>query len=644
MEKKGSDAEINSDCVEPIKPSSTHTVLFEWPIVLDERFGGEVPAPKIGNPKWSHNFVRLPCAPESKIQLMDEDGTERLVSRWERIQEAFCKTISSSKQLEEAILSYNLKYKGRWKFHALHQLFEEELSEDESEAFFKDTLPRIIKLAFQLPELIPWAIPLLKQNENKSISLSQMQVGCLLANAFLSTFPRRNSYEGKHEYSNYPAINFSRLFQSNGANVLEKIKCLCNYFRRITGSNLPRGVITFSRRCFGTKEFPKWEDVTNLISESEFIVESQGTIEDATGTLQVDFANKYLGGGVLGHGCVQEEIRFVINPELLLSKLFCESLRPNEAILITGAERFSKYTGYASTFKWNGNYKDETPWDSSRRKHCTIVAIDALEFRQSSHQFREELMQRELNKAYVGFFYDLNGEPPPVGSGNWGCGAFRGEPLLKSMLQLMVCSTIKRPLYYFTFGNDDLKTELVKMYDFLRNNQITVCRLWKFLKDFSRHNITTSELYSFIYQSYYDEKEGKRKFIPKVIEKLSKLKQPSLKKFFDKNSDKSSVKEIEKNCIDQSELSSTIKNNVSLPLLERKIIVSDDEKSEESINEPISKIIRNIKPNEPKPGSSSGFSLMSALDADYDTYSNNLDFDASMNAEDESPPKRMCLN
>ena len=41
-------------------------------------------------------------------------------------------------------------------------------------------------------------------------------------------------------------------------------------------------------------------------------------------SLQVDFANKFVGGGVLGDGCVQEEIRFLINPELIVTRLFTE--------------------------------------------------------------------------------------------------------------------------------------------------------------------------------------------------------------------------------------------------------------------------------------------------------------------------------
>ena len=47
--------------------------------------------------------------------------------------------------------------------------------------------------------------------------------------------------------------------------------------------------------------------------------------------LQVDFANAYVGGGVLGHGCVQEEIRFLICPELISSMLFTERLGDSEA-------------------------------------------------------------------------------------------------------------------------------------------------------------------------------------------------------------------------------------------------------------------------------------------------------------------------
>lgn len=83
------------------------------------------------------------------------------------------------------------------------------LSEEETEAFFKNLLPKIIELALKLPILVTSPIPLLKQNRNHSISLSQMQIACLLANAFFCTFPHRNVSHWQSEYFSYPVINFN---------------------------------------------------------------------------------------------------------------------------------------------------------------------------------------------------------------------------------------------------------------------------------------------------------------------------------------------------------------------------------------------------------------------------------------------------
>ena len=55
--------------------------------------------------------------------------------------------------------------------------------------------------------------------------------------------------------------------------------------------------------------------------------------------VQVDFANRCVGGGVTGHGLVQEEIRFIINPELIASRLFTEALESNECLIITGKNK-----------------------------------------------------------------------------------------------------------------------------------------------------------------------------------------------------------------------------------------------------------------------------------------------------------------
>lgn len=110
------------------------------------------------------------------------------------------------------------------------------MSEECSIHFFQITLPAIINLALQLPDLMCTAIPLLRQGATRSVSLSQQQIATLLANAFLCTFPRRNSKHYKMEYKFFPDINFNRLYQSVEPQVLEKIKCIIHYFQRVTST------------------------------------------------------------------------------------------------------------------------------------------------------------------------------------------------------------------------------------------------------------------------------------------------------------------------------------------------------------------------------------------------------------------------
>jgi len=126
------------------------------------------------------------------------------------VQEALLTTIVSSQQLETAILSYNSKYSNRWNFSVLRLLFTEVFSEEETNSFFSTLLPQIVRLALQLPTLLTAPIPLLVQHRSRMLSFSQLQVASLLANAFLCTFPRRNTAKWQSEYAHYPDINFNR--------------------------------------------------------------------------------------------------------------------------------------------------------------------------------------------------------------------------------------------------------------------------------------------------------------------------------------------------------------------------------------------------------------------------------------------------
>uniref|UniRef100_A0A8D3CKA4 poly(ADP-ribose) glycohydrolase n=1 Tax=Scophthalmus maximus TaxID=52904 RepID=A0A8D3CKA4_SCOMX len=346
-------------------------------------------------------------------------------------------------------------------------------------------------------------IPLLKRGMDHSITMSQEQVACLLANAVFCTFPRRNSR--RNEYYNYPDINFVRLFEGSSSKKIEKLKTLMCYFKSVTEQK-PSGLVTFTRQSLNKP--PTWKSSQTHLTKLHITFE--GTIEDdGYGMLQVDFANQFVGGGVTSSGLVQEEIRFLINPELIASRLFTEALDHNECLIITGTQQYSKYTGYAQTYQWGGSHQDTTPRDGWQRRCTEIVAIDALRFSNFLEQFHPDKINRELNKAFCGF-----GRPEEesrnlaaVATGNWGCGAFGGDTRLKALLQMLAAAEAGRDVAYFTFGDNQLMTDVHNMHSFLTQRNTTVGEVYDLLGQYfssvcksclrGRPDVS---LYSFIYQ------------------------------------------------------------------------------------------------------------------------------------------------
>ncbi|KAL2922418.1 Poly(ADP-ribose) glycohydrolase 1, partial [Bienertia sinuspersici] len=203
------------------------------------------------------------------------------------------------------------------------------------------------------------------------------------------------------------------LYEDYRESLEHKIKCIVHYFERIH-SCVPKGFVSFERKVLPLEHNPSlvsyptadfWAnsviplclfEVANLstvyvflnfgMSIKVFNICSTGLIEDqSSGALEVDFANKYLGGGALSRGM-----------------LFLPSMSDNEAIEIVGAERFSNYSGYASTFRHTGNHVDVRDVDSLGRRKTKIVAIDAL-CSPGLRQYRVDCLLREVNKAFCGF-------------------------------------------------------------------------------------------------------------------------------------------------------------------------------------------------------------------------------------------------
>uniref|UniRef100_A0AAQ4QKL9 poly(ADP-ribose) glycohydrolase n=1 Tax=Gasterosteus aculeatus aculeatus TaxID=481459 RepID=A0AAQ4QKL9_GASAC len=479
-----------------------HTVMIRTDLLRRGRV--PVPYPAQFKDTWDDVHVKMPCSSSNLFPVLDEvtHGLQNK-SRWELIKETLNKTFLSQPELKEAILKYSASQAKKWDFTALRLYCTKVLEPDAAEHLFDSLLPDMVQLALRASELCTKPIPLLKGGMNHSITMSQEQVACLLANAFFCTFPRRNSR--RNEYCNYPDINFFRLFEGSSQMKIEKLKTLMCYFKSFTEQK-PTGLVTFTRKSLD-KPLNWTSSQTQL---TKLHITCEGTIEDdGHGMLQVDFANQFVGGGVTGSGLVQEEIRFLINPELIISRLFTEALDPNECLIIKGTQQYSKYTGYSHTYQWGGSHRDTTPRDGWQRRCTEIVAIDALQFKNFLEQFNPDKLNRELNKAYCGFARpeERSQNLAAVATGNWGCGVFGGDARLKALLQMLAAAEAGRDVAYFTFGDSQLMTDVHKMHSFLTQRKVCVGEVYDLLGKYHSSVCKSCpsrrpdvSLYSFIYQ------------------------------------------------------------------------------------------------------------------------------------------------
>ncbi len=197
----------------------------------------------------------------------------------------------------------------------------------------------------------------------------------------------------------------------------------------------------------------------------------------------------------------------MINPECLVSILFCQRMDHLESILISGAEQFSSYTGYGGRLKFTGPFIDPNPVDKFNRKQVNVVAIDAIPFDFFSFdaQFQRNGINRELYKAFCGFSQEIamdnieNGERAPIATGNWGCGAFGGDKEMKTILQWMAASKAGRRVRYFTFKDVKLGERQKEVTQFLLNKKLTVGQLYNVLV---RGKTTKGDVFAYVMEAF----------------------------------------------------------------------------------------------------------------------------------------------
>ncbi|KAL8270548.1 hypothetical protein Esti_005519 [Eimeria stiedai] len=228
----------------------------------------------------------------------------------------------------------------------------------------------------------------------------------------------------------------------------------------------------------GTVRFERGPiSVTEILKSSKPLLEPKvdvdGDIMLSDGELQVDFADRFVGGlSVFAGHVAQEELFFAVRPELLVVMLFVQTLDDDEALVVKGAESFVLYSGYEHTF--NVSYPENippgshwsihglTPLDPLGRRETTVVVIDALEVKWDfDMQYSEQNIRRELFKATLGFHGDpfenlISTKRAPVSTGKWGCFIFGGDNELKSLIQWIAATYTGRTFHFNAFRDGKL--------------------------------------------------------------------------------------------------------------------------------------------------------------------------------------------
>ena len=338
--------------------------------------------------------------------------------------------------------------------------------------FYENLLPKLQQCCLEMPELFKengQKIAILPKNIDSKVKLSGKQMRCILSHAFFNTM---NTYIEQNTnikfQTSFGDISFLNLYYKYCFESVERLKCLFFYFYEVFQEE-PKEEILFIRRSLEKIPPPDWKISETPIIHDVFISE-QRKIEDSNAFLHVDFANQNLMIHKIIPSLTQEEILFSLRPALFVSMLLSETMQKNEAIFMFGCKRYCNYKGYLESFRFDGPYEER----KNEKIISGIIAIDSIvNFSLGNCQFQKESIIRDLNKAYLGFFgvekeekgfkessLDFN----KISTGNWGCGAFGGDYILKFIQQVMAANEAKKTMDYSTFGNKEICSTLRQIY------------------------------------------------------------------------------------------------------------------------------------------------------------------------------------
>ncbi|BFU25162.1 Poly(ADP-ribose) glycohydrolase, putative [Entamoeba histolytica HM-1:IMSS-B] len=279
-----------------------------------------------------------------------------------------------------------------------------------------------------------------------------------------------------NEYAQFPFF----LFREDSVSIT-MTQCIIHYFhlifKEITNDKLMNEIIEIERHSSKLS-------LKELLNSNKKIIPGDvdnihGIMEiNETENLKADFANKYIGGGVLHGGCVQEEIMFMECPEMFISMITNPVMDDQTTILFKNIIRYVKIKGYGRGIQFNKEFEHLTS--------NNIVALDALvAYINPKEQYNEQQTLRELNKIFSGVEC-LSEEDHliPFISGKWGCGVFGGDWRYKYILQTIICSYVERPFIFTSFHDNEAQSEIEQFKRKIENDNPSISDFIQWLVSF----------------------------------------------------------------------------------------------------------------------------------------------------------------
>ena len=345
---------------------------------------------------------------------------------------------------------------------------------------FLKVIKYLSQMALDTNIILPQSIPILKKMQNMNIELTRKQVALLFLLSFFDVLPITFS----KQLNNFKVSDTLRA--GNGVQ-FEIGRFFLNYLTTIgkwlsENNQILEEKITFVRENINRNNF-NFQTMNNFnLCPVNFI--QQGSLFYGNASYCVDFANKYIGGGILKGGSVQEEILFAINPEATVAMLFMEEMDENDGIGIFNTIQYSNYKGYGQTLMFDGT---SICGYNNNIKRNRIIAIDAQKDDKQLNNVDinnyQRIINRDIYKAFAGFNltnFEMGFEKS-ISTGNWGCGVYNGIFELKFLEQWIAASFsgVQR-LDYYTFGKEEMQ-KVINWYIFIKNKFVTASNLYRSL-------------------------------------------------------------------------------------------------------------------------------------------------------------------